>query len=320
VGRRSRLRVPALVALAGLAAALVVDAASRPLLVERWRPGVDAPWYRGRFLASPLALQVAAGEVVSVSVEARNEGVLPWGSSGVHAMGVASEWYREGGVAVVAGAAHALPSDVGPGETVRLAIEAEAPADAGRYVVRWRLVSDGAVWADPGNEESGQIAVSVAEAPPRQVSPPSPFATRPVQGQPTRLELWRVGLRMWRDHFVLGVGPDNYRRLYGAYLGPRRLDERVAANSLYVATLAELGIVGLVVLALLIASLVSALRRAWHASAPRDLVLVTAAGLAAFFVHGLVDHVLPFTPAYGLFWMVAGLIAACGPGDRDATP
>ncbi len=318
LGRRSGLRGPALIVLLGMGAALGVDAVSHPLVAGRWRAGFDTPWYRGRFVASTVMLQLEAGEVATVPLEARNDGVLTWRASGAHAMGVVCEWHRAEGGVVGSGSVRALPSDVGPGEAAQLAIDVQAPAAAGRYALRWRLASDGAVWSDPETAKSGEIVVTVTGAP--QVRPTPPSAPRPVQGQPTRLELWRAGLRMWRDHPVFGVGPDNFRRLYSGYLGPRRLDERVAANSLYVETLAELGLVGLVVLASLIASLASALRVAWRAPAPRDLVLVTAAGLAAFFAHGLVDHVLPFTPAYGLFWMLAGLIAAGGLGERDATP
>jgi O-antigen ligase len=116
---------------------------------------------------------------------------------------------------------------------------------------------------------------------------------------------------MWRERPLLGVGPDNFRRLYGPYLGPRALDDRVNANSLYVETLADLGLVGAASLALLFVALAHGAVRAWRSDrAPeRMVVIASGAALVAFALHGIVDNVLPATPLYGLFWIHAGLLA-----------
>jgi hypothetical protein len=35
-----------------------------------------------------------------------------------------------------------------------------------------------------------------------------------------------------------------------------------------------------------------------------------AAALAAYLLHGVVDHFLEFTPTYALFWLLAGMLVA----------
>jgi hypothetical protein len=134
---------------------------------------------------------------------------------------------------------------------------------------------------------------------------------------PGRLELWSAGLRMWLDHPLLGAGPDNFRHRYTAYLAPGQYDDRLHANSLYVETLATLGLAGLAALGGLVAALVWSARRVLRAPDPsaRLLGLGLAAALAAFFVHGAVDTFLAFTPTYGLFWLLAGLLGGLARGE-----
>ena len=124
---------------------------------------------------------------------------------------------------------------------------------------------------------------------------------------------------MWRERPVLGVGPDGFRELYGGYLGTRELDSRVNANSLYVETLADLGLVGMAALLFVFATLARAVARGLRQlSEPgRKLVLGSAAALLAFALHGLVDSVLAFNGLHALFWIHAGLLAG---GTQPKTP
>jgi O-antigen ligase len=71
-----------------------------------------------------------------------------------------------------------------------------------------------------------------------------------------RLDIWRIGMRMWRAHPVIGVGPGNFRWLVGVYQSPEQLEKygrdlggSIIAHSLFVELLAELGIAGAVVVA-----------------------------------------------------------------------
>jgi hypothetical protein len=41
------------------------------------------------------------------------------------------------------------------------------------------------------------------------------------------------------------------------------------------------------------------------------------AALLTFFLHGAVDYFMEFTPTYGLFWLVAGLLVGLLTGLHD---
>ena len=76
------------------------------------------------------------------------------------------------------------------------------------------------------------------------VAAPPPHARRPWSARRARCCGGRRCMA-WREHPLLGLGPDNFRRAYNRYLGLRRPDERLHANNLYFETLASLGLAGI---------------------------------------------------------------------------
>jgi O-antigen ligase len=69
-----------------------------------------------------------------------------------------------------------------------------------------------------------------------------------------RLEVWKIGMRMFEAHPVFGVGPGGFRWVVGQYQSPEQLEKfgrnlggSIIAHSLFVELLAELGIAGAVV-------------------------------------------------------------------------
>lgn len=312
----SRRRVPGLfgavgAALAGLIVLTLADFAARPGLASRWGFGAREVWYDAEYRPEPASLALEAGSPATLLVRVRNRGALGWAAGGTHPMSLGHEWRGASG-AVVSGEAPApLPRDVAPDEEVTVAARLLAPARAGEYRVVWRLVQGGVAWEAAHEDESGALSVRVTPSASAPQAAPAPGPA--LQRQPTRPELWRAGFRLWRKRPLLGVGPDNFRRLYARELGPLPLDDRVHANSLYVETLADQGLVGGVALVALMAALAGAELRRWRGPAEpaeRTLALAIAAALCAFFAHGLVDHFLGFTPSYGLFWMLGGLTAS----------
>src|SRR4029079_12114425 len=139
-----------------------------------------------------------------------------------------------------------------------------------------------------------------------------------------RMMLWRAAVMAWREHPLLGLGPDNFRRAYNRYIGLPRPDERLHANNMYFETLASLGLAGIVALALVIATFVGAARRAvglrGASSAAGLLAVGAAAGLGAYAVHGFFDYFLEFTPTYALLWLLGGMLMALAqePGSAAA--
>ena len=175
------------------------------------------------------------------------------------------------------------------------------------------MVQEGVTWFGVLGGPTGQTTVIVEpgvllEALPKL--PPPPSVESPAR--PPRRALWHAAFGLWRAHPLFGIGPDRFRHVYGEQLGLRGFDNRMHASSLYVETLVGQGLMGLAALVVLMAALAAAARRACVVVSPeRHLLAVgVAVSLAAFFVHGVLDHFLPFTSTYGLFWVLAGLVAS----------
>ena len=124
---------------------------------------------------------------------------------------------------------------------------------------------------------------------------------------------------MWLRYPLLGSGPDNFRHLYGQYLGQTAFDDRITANSWYVELLATTGIIGLIAWMLIPAALMVITWRQWRFLPPgtRLLFIGLATALIAFFLHGAVDYFMEFTPIYGLFWLILGLMVGVLTGIQD---
>jgi O-antigen ligase len=141
--------------------------------------------------------------------------------------------------------------------------------------------------------------------------------------RPARPVLWAAALRIASERPWLGLGPDNFRHVYGRYARIERPDPRVHANNMYLEVLAGAGVIGLLALLWLLGTAGHALwlrcRRA-----PLTRLMPAAAALAAWLMvagHGLVDSFLSFTTTYLTFALAAGL--AFSPGvaanlDGDA--
>ncbi len=118
-----------------------------------------------------------------------------------------------------------------------------------------------------------------------------------------RLLYWRLGLTIWRDHPMVGVGPGNYdsaavqyrdlleRKIKGLNDRARfRVNSKIHVHNLFLQTAVSLGLIGL-------ATFLYFLARVWIAAFRRrrdSLWAVASLGvLAAFFVQGLWDVTWP---------------------------
>jgi len=229
-----------------------------------------------------------------------------------------------GTLVVFDGTRSPLPRDVPPGDEVTVRARVRAPDRPGRYLLWWDLVHEHATWFSERGNPGWRSAVEV-QAKPDAVGRAAPGlgggGTRFLASDVIpRRALWGAAVAAWREHPLFGLGPDNFRHLYGRYLNLTDPDDRLHANSLYFETMATLGTVGLLVLAFLIVSFGRAVRRAAAAPATRTLALGLGAGLCAYLLHGAFDTFLEFTPTYGLLWLLGGMIVALGrpPAERAA--
>lgn len=135
--------------------------------------------------------------------------------------------------------------------------------------------------------------------------------------QPTRFEYWLVASDMLRDYPWLGVGPDNYRWRFAGYSGVPDDNLGVHAHNQYLEALADTGILGLLTLAWLLASLVQAAIAGVRSSVATARLVgledwpwraAVLASLCAWLVHAVLDDFERFWPASVAFWLVAGLV------------
>jgi cell division protein FtsW (lipid II flippase) len=126
------------------------------------------------------------------------------------------------------------------------------------------------------------VAIAVAGHGKEKTGVPS-NATRFIRAETNRGHYWRVALDAFSHHPLDGVGTGSFAAEWSMHRG--RDQPAVDAHSVYVETLAELGIVGALLLAALVGTVAAGAARAARA-APRDgTVLAAAAVLAAFAVH-----------------------------------
>lgn len=318
------LRTHALVAIAGLVVFALVAPGPGGAMLLRLRSNSMTEWYNPEYQVRPASATTPAGEALTFAVTIRNAGLVTWPADGEDRVALSYFWEdeRDGTRRRFSGTRIALPATVEPGDDVTVTSDVLAPETPGEYRLRWDLVLEDVTWFSALGARMGEAPVVVTEAvEPAETMPPSMdqiFLPPPHAG---RRALWAMAVSLWRSHPLLGVGPDNFRRLLRSDLPGARGDDRTHANSLYFETLATLGLFGMAALAGLAAAMAWRVRAGWVAdrsAASRVLVAGVAVAAGSFFVHGLLDYFLIFTPTYGLFWLLVGLIGGAMP--RAAAP
>jgi O-Antigen ligase len=271
----------------------------------------DADWY-GATYSAPQHLTLQADSPQSVEVEVANTGRITWRDDAEQPFLLSYHWLTAdgGGVLDVPEGEARLPRAVGPGETVRIPVRVSASGmRSGTYRLAWDMRQPDVVQFSERGWAVGETQVEVVNptaAPTPGVQPREELVAPWVV---PRIFLWQAGLSLFRQHPVLGVGPDNFRHLYGAELGLEGWDERVQANNMYLEVLVDLGLLGLVAFVwLLVGSVVPAARRLRRLPAPQRVWLVgVCLGLGAFLLHGVLDTFLAFTSTALLFWLFLGI-------------
>lgn len=272
-------------------------------------------WYAAAYEAAEPSLSLAPGEDRNVAVRVTNTGRKTW--SIAESFHLSYHWYDVERRLLADGPRTELPRDVRSGESVRLDALVRAPMQEGRYLLAWDMVHEGTTWFSGQGVEPGAVAVRVGRAGGAVSEPAAPIPVAALAWRPSRAELWRLALVLWRERPLLGVGPDNFRWLHGPRAGQPFWDSRVYANNTLLEAAADGGALGLLALGgCLAASLAAALRRTL-ACDPRSAAGAEVAALlaltAGIVAHGAVDYVLAFTGHYLMFGFVVGGIASPGP-------
>lgn len=310
--RRPALARGPLTALIVLLVASSVFAASGEVFRLRLESEGGEAWYAARYEPAETSYALRPREARRARVRVTNVGLKTW--SRREAFHLSYHWYDRDTKTLTDGGRTELPEDVPRGASVLLDAAVVAPERPGRYLLIWDMVHEHTTWFSGQGVRAFAVYVLVGQ--PGRTAPPATEGPETELGwRPGRRELWRLALAMWRAHPVLGVGPDNFRWLYGRYAGRAFWDTRVFANNTLIEAAATTGSLGALALAL---TLASALGAAWRAmatapqtSAPSALALLgLSVGLAA---HGVVDYVLAFTGHYLFMGFLVGSISARDP-------
>ncbi|MGI6206742.1 MAG: O-antigen ligase family protein [Anaerolineae bacterium] len=321
LGRRRRLRPlvpPALLALAGLFALTGALAWQRDTFRTRLITENDLGWYGAAYTA-PSHVTLRAGEPNPITITVQNTGQATWHTTGTQPFALGYYWLDDAGQPLDAGHGEAaLPHSVTPGQTVDVTLTLEPSLPPGRYRLTWGMLQHGVLWFRHRDVPEAHTTVTIEPGAGPVPPPPSTAGTVPGGEAPSmpptvgRMSLWKAAVLMWAQRPLLGMGPDNFRHLYGTYLGLSVWDVGLHTNNLYLELLTGWGLAG----ALAFAGLAGAIalswyrlwRQAWGASAIYALAL--GASFLAFFVHGMLDCFLGFVPTLLLLCSVAGLILA----------
>jgi hypothetical protein len=279
----------------------------------------DADWYGAAYFA-PAMLRLESDQPVSIGLDVHNDGRISWSSSAtnrVHPFALGYRWLTADGTGVLDLPPGEVPlsRDVGPGETIHLETHVDvSQLPPGTYRLDWGMLQRDVVQFYERGSANAESLVTVGQSANGGVVPMPAVSPRDDGEAPWvvgRLQLWGAALRLIETRPLLGVGPDNFRHLYGAQLGLDTWDERVQANNLYLELLADTGVLGLAAFLWLTGSAVAGALRTLGApirSPTACLLLGCSLGVLAFLVHGVLDSFLAFTPTSLLFWMLLAMM------------
>jgi O-antigen ligase len=177
----------------------------------------------------------------------------------------------------------------------------------------WDIEQEKRLWFS--GEPDAELSTSNATVSgPALSGPREPLRPLPrIFGRPGRGVLWGAAIRMFAAYPILGVGPDNYRLMYGTYAGIPNFDERVHSNNMYLEVLVGGGLLGGLAFGWLCWRAARRVARpVFRPSDPRVATMsaAVAAAAVAIAVHGLADSFLGFTGTYIPIAIVLGLAVA----------
>lgn len=141
-----------------------------------------------------------------------------------------------------------------------------------------------------------------------------------------RLQLWKVGIKMWQVNPINGVGLGNYFHLHNQYLirYPElgNIYESLEPHNSFIKFLAETGLVGFSIFIAIIGTLVGQLLKLCRGlyTRKKNLLQGIACGGMAFILQSNTNSLFHDTRVAICFWLVAGLVTAVYRSVEAADP
>jgi hypothetical protein len=102
--------------------------------------------YRQLLTSSINRLNLHPAQEFTLPVRIENPSDETWDSRGPHPITISYKWFENGRMLPIEGLRTALPSSVGPKQSVLSDVRVAAPAQAGRFSLRVTLVEEGVTW------------------------------------------------------------------------------------------------------------------------------------------------------------------------------
>ncbi len=268
----------------------------------------DNEWYRAELIA-PELWQMESNEKRIIPITLTNDGALTWRSVGNQPFNLGARWLNNEDEMTYGEPRWPFATPVTPGQTVTMDVLLQAPAQAGTYELIWDVVQEQVTWFGVKSNKYtiSQVTVTAGKQPkPSNTVAPSTTWEYPLP-IPDRRTLWLTAFTLWQQRPLLGIGADNYRLTYGQALGATSWNETIHSNNWYIETAVSLGILGSLLvfggMLILCIDMLRTLRQKTISFAQ----IALAAGIFAFFIHGLLDFFLLFNATGILFWLLLGL-------------
>ncbi len=255
----------------------------------------------------------------SAGINIRNTGTFTWGKPGSdNQVNLIYRWltYPDGKQVSTSFIRTYLPRSVPPGKSVDIKADFDTPALPGKYILHFDLEHVHAAWFSAAGvpelkvpvEFSGSTGVQfVTSEPISKYNVPEPG----VVATP-RSALWRAAIDIWRNHPVLGIGPDQFRQNYAGYIHVTP-DDRIRTHNIFLEALVNTGLIGLLAMIYLLGAaawvLLRLIRNRQADRSYRLFAIAIMIGLLAYAGHGLLDYFLWQTGISFLFFALLGLAA-----------
>lgn len=271
-------------------------------------------WYSARIELIDASVSHHTDDVYRLRLRVHNTSLARWNHEG-RARFYLSYWTVPEACGGVRPITSALPAGVEPGGSADVTTYVHLPGGCSEVRIAMDVFSENVtpfyIHGSPRlglrfSRDSGTWGL--AEEPVDQAAIPAD-AGGAVKPLPSRRDLWGAAIRLWWEHPVLGIGPDNFRLRHAEVLSEHRTSDKVFANNLYLELLCGGGPLAL---AAFLWMIVAVGRRVVTTHVIRDdLAFAAALSLAGFCLHGFLDCMLLFTPIYAIFWTAYGLASTC---------